>query len=186
MEMEAGGVAKTAVDMAAARGGGGAAEGGGGGGGGAPGSIEGSQDGSDSTLPTAGISDTSSSLGGGSYIVDGDDGSRTAEDQQQQEKSDASGLSLPRDQLVGGGGNSGHSSSWSSYCRDIWGGGTVKAPRGEGPSDGTPLGKVVGVPRQAQARAVHLLYDHCTFIRELEVMWKGTRAETLLLVLCLN
>lgn len=35
--------------------------------------------------------------------------------------------------------------------------------------DGRELGKVVGVPRQAKARDVYILYDHCGFVGELEV-----------------
>ena len=57
----------------------------------------------------------------------------------------------------GDGGGSFHFSRW----RSKW----PKLERDQGP----PLGKLVGVPRQAKAREVYILYDHCGFVRELEV-----------------
>lgn len=45
-------------------------------------------------------------------------------------------------------------------------GGSVSGRRGKG-----PLGKVVGIPRQAKAQDVRIVYDACSFIRELEVSY---------------
>lgn len=47
--------------------------------------------------------------------------------------------------------------------------GRWKPRRSRRDQNGRELGKVVGVPRQAKARDVYILYDHCGFVGELEV-----------------
>lgn len=61
----------------------------------------------------------------------------------------------------------GSDSSPNGGCR-LWCG-RWKPRRLRRDQDGRELGKVVGVPRQAKARDVYILYDHCGFVGELEV-----------------
>ena len=72
---------------------------------------------------------------------------------------------------VGGGGGRGGGGGGRDYgtCLGSW----HKCWERDHP----PLGKVVGVPRQAKARGVRILYDHSAFVRQLEVSLRHTRGK---------
>ncbi|CAM9542175.1 unnamed protein product, partial [Ectocarpus sp. 12 AP-2014] len=92
----------------------------------------------------------------------GDGGADVPRRQQDDAEEDAPWLNIPLHERDGSGGGSGDVSSWTARWCEMYGIGKAT----DEPS--SSLDKVVGVPRQARARIVHILYDHGSFVREVE------------------